>query len=79
MADRKLTYAVEQRLRLIDFLLARYGRVNRGALMDYFGISMPQASLDLQHYQERTGSGQIRYDATTRAYVCDAGFKRCWP
>ncbi|WP_329914524.1 hypothetical protein [Stenotrophomonas sp. SMYL86] len=79
MADPKLTYAVEQRLRLIDFLLARYGHVNRSALMDYFGISMPQASLDLRHYQEIAGSEQMRYDATTKAYVCDAGFKRCWP
>jgi len=79
MADQKLTYAVEQRLRFIDFLLAQYGQINRSALMDYFGISLPQATLDLKHYQNHAGCGQMRYDTAAKAYVRDAGFERCWP
>ncbi|WP_075677655.1 hypothetical protein [Stenotrophomonas sp. TD3] len=79
MAKRKFTFAVEQRLRFIDFLLAQYGRVNRSALMDYFGISMPQASIDLQQYLEHAGHGQMRYDASAKAYVRNEEFKRCWP
>lgn len=72
------TYAIEQRLRLIDFLLASYGRVGRPQLQDYFGISAPQASNDLSAYQA-LAPGNIRYDSTVRAYVAMPNFKRYWP
>ena len=36
----RMRYAIEQRLRLIDFLLHQYGSVNRSALEDYFGVSV---------------------------------------
>lgn len=36
-----MQYAIEQHLRLLDFLLAQYGTVNRSSLEDYFGISTP--------------------------------------
>lgn len=32
-----MNYAVQQRLRFIDFLLYHYGRINRSVIMDYFG------------------------------------------
>lgn len=68
-----MKYAVEQRLRLIDFLLAQYGYVNRKAIMDYFGISKPQASTDIAAYlQLATG---VTYSASCRAYVTDENFK----
>lgn len=72
------TYAIEQRLRLIDFLLANYGHVGRPQLQDYFGISAPQASNDLATYQA-LASGNMAYDSTVRAYVATADFQRYWP
>ncbi|MBH1411317.1 hypothetical protein I5U14_09520 [Stenotrophomonas maltophilia] len=79
MADRKRNFALEQRLRFIDFLLDHYGRVNRSALMDYFGISLPQASIDIRTYQEHAGTGQMRYDLSEKCYLAEKEFKRCWP
>lgn len=73
-----MTYAIEQRMRLIDFLLATYGYINRQALCDYFGISMPQASKDLTDY--RAGAeGNCKYDGTARCYVRCDGFERVFP
>jgi hypothetical protein len=54
VSDKKHTYAVEQRLRLIDFLVAQYGHVNRSALCDYFGISEQQASRPTSPWRPRT-------------------------
>lgn len=71
-------YAVLQRLRLIDFLLEHYGRINRDSLMDYFGISLPQASHDFAAYQ-KAAPGNMQYDARQRAYVATAYFKREFP
>ncbi|WP_321904444.1 hypothetical protein [Paraburkholderia tropica] len=72
-----LKYAVEQRLRFIDFLVAHYGTVNRAALVDYFGISMPCASGDLSEYQE-FAPNNIVYDKKAKAYVRSTNFKRVW-
>lgn len=72
-----MKYAVEQRLRLIDFLLAQYGTVNRSAVMDFFGVSMPQASSDIQSYLSRA-PGNAAYCMTRKTYVRSATFKRVW-
>jgi hypothetical protein len=45
-----VNYAVEQRLRLIDFLLERYGHVNRATIADFFGTGMATASRDFKMY-----------------------------
>lgn len=73
-----MTYAQEQRQRMIDFLLAQYGTLNRGALVDYFGISMPQASRDVQDYIKRAPGNAI-YDGTARCYIRGTQFKRLYP
>lgn len=73
----RLSYAVEQRLRLIDFLLANYGRVGRPQLQDYFGISAPQASNDLAAYHA-LAPGNMEYQGSVRAYVTTARFHRHW-
>ena len=73
-----LKYAVEQRLRLIDFLVAHYGSINRGALVDYFGISMPQASNDIGAYIERAPDN-LSYDRKAKTYVRASSFVRVWP
>ena len=86
MADRKRNFALEQRLRFIDFLLDHYGRLNRGALVDYFGISVPQASIDIRTYQEHAGAEGWRDPCPARVVAClghagsmpaTAGARRC--
>jgi hypothetical protein len=72
-----MKYAIEQRLRFIDFLLSEYGTINRSALMDYFGISTPQASLDFAAYQKLATSNML-YDASARTYRRTPDFKRYW-
>lgn len=75
MATNKISYAVEQRLRLIDFLLAHYGTFNRSALVDYFGISVPQASADIQQYLQLAGPN-AEYDKSAKTYRCTEDFVR---
>lgn len=71
----KVSYAVEQRLRFIDFLLAHYGTINRSALVDYFGISVPQASADLQQYLQLAGPN-AEYDKSAKTYRRTLHFAR---
>lgn len=63
------------RLRFIDFLLARFGRVNRGDITEYFGLSIQQASLDLKAYED-LAPGNLMYDRTHKTYRPSATFKR---
>jgi hypothetical protein len=72
-----MKYAVEQRLRLIDFLLDHYGKVNRVALEDFYGISTPQASSDFSAYKE-LAPDNMTYDAGAKCYVKTPIFKRYW-
>jgi hypothetical protein len=73
----KITYAVEQRLRLIDFLLCHYGTLNRSAIMDYFGVSMPQAATDIAAYIKLAPSN-MTYDKSAKTYRKTAEFSRIW-
>jgi transcriptional regulator with XRE-family HTH domain len=73
-----ITYAVELRLRFIDFLLHQYGTLNRSAGMDYFGISSPQASRDIHDYIALAPEN-IVYDTTAKTYIRGANFARVWP
>lgn len=70
----KPRWSMERRLEFIEFRLFWDGRVNRGDLIDHFGISMPQASSDLTQYQE-AAKGNIVYDKTAKAYVASSSFK----
>lgn len=74
---KSFTYAVEQRLRFIDFLLNQYGSLNRSAIMDYFGVSEPCASRDIQQYIE-LAPDNIVYDNKAKAYIRGINFKRAW-
>ncbi len=78
MSETRMNYAIQQRLRLIDFLLCQYGSINRSALTDYFGISVPQASLDLREYQ-RIAPANTVYDLQAKTYRRKAGFIRVYP
>ena len=73
----RCNYAIEQRLRLIDFLLCHYGMLNRSAIEDYFGVSTPQASSDIRLYLQRAPANAT-YDKSRKAYVRTQSFHRLW-
>ena len=62
-----MNYAVEQRMRFIDFLLAEYGYINRSGLIEYFGVSVPQASADFKHYLELAPQN-MEYSKSKKVY-----------
>jgi hypothetical protein len=71
---QKARWSVEQRLEFIDFRLYWEGRVNRSDLIDFFEVSVPQASADLTQYQEQA-KGNAVYDKTRKAYVAGPKFR----
>ena len=73
-----MNYAVKQRLRMIDFLLAIYGFVNRSTIMDYFGIGEATATRDFKEYQN-LAHGNMTYNGSERAYYKTQRFERVWP
>ncbi|CAB3688954.1 helix-turn-helix transcriptional regulator [Trinickia soli] len=66
-------WSQERRLEFIDFRLRWDGRLNRGDLIDFFGISVPQASLDISRYTE-LAPGNLVYDRSSRVYLASDGF-----
>jgi hypothetical protein len=62
-----LRKGIERRLRFIEFRLLWEGRINRGDLVDVFGISVPQASADITLYQ-RLAPGNLVYDKSAKTY-----------
>src|SRR5215471_7212147 len=72
--NRQGSWGQQQRLEFIDFRLFWEGRLNRSDLIEFFGISLPQASLDLARYME-IAPENINYDKTGKAYLPSACFK----
>jgi hypothetical protein len=68
-----LRWGVEQRLEFIEFRLFWEGHVNRGDLMSAFGVSVNQASTDLNRYIGMAPDN-MNYDKSARAYVRGAAF-----
>jgi hypothetical protein len=62
-----------RRLAFIDFRLRWDGRINRSDLTDFFGISVPQASLDIARYTELAPQN-LEYDRSSRVYQATADF-----
>lgn len=71
---RRGRWGQDRRLEFIDSRLYWNGRVNRSSLTEFFGISVPQASLDLTEYQKRAEHNTV-YDRTEKAYVATPHFK----
>jgi hypothetical protein len=63
-----------RRLEFIDFRLLWEGHINRSDLTDFFGISVPQASLDIARYQEMAPNN-VEYDKKEKEYVATANFE----
>ena len=62
-----------KRFEFLEWRLFWVGRLNRRDLEQQFGISTPQASIDLRNYQE-AAEGNLAYDATLKAYVRGPNF-----
>ncbi len=69
-----LRWGVERRLEFIEFRLFWEGHVNRGDLMDAFGVSVNQASTDLNRYIGMALDNMV-YDKSARTYIRGAGFE----
>ncbi len=63
-----LKWGVERRLEFVEFRLFWEGSINRADLVEFFGVSVPQASKDLALYQERA-PGNMDYDTREKRYV----------
>ncbi len=75
MAEKEdVRWGLGQRFEFIEWRAYWVGLVNRGDLEGRFGVSTPQASLDLRAYQE-AAPGNIEYDATEKAYVPSSTFQ----
>jgi hypothetical protein len=72
--SKKGRWSVERRLEFIDYRLYWEGRVNRGDIVAYFEVSVPQASADLTHYQEITKNNAV-YDKYKKTYVASPSFR----
>ncbi len=64
----ELRWGVEQRLEFIEFRLFWEGHVNRSDLMEQFGVSVNQASTDLNRYIGFAPDNMF-YDKSARTYV----------
>lgn len=70
----RLRWNVQRRLIFIELRLYWEGRINRGDLVEYFDISVPQASQDLGRY-EALAPGNLHYDKTLKTYVAGPQFR----
>lgn len=72
--SEKMRWSTERRLEFIEFRLFWDGRVNRSDLVEFFGISVPQASADLGRYQE-VADRNLVYDKRAKSYLVSPEFK----
>ena len=61
-------WAVEQRLEFVEFRLFWEGHVNRSDVMAQFGLSVNQASADLNRYIGLAPDNMV-YDKSARTYI----------
>lgn len=69
-----MRWGQERRLEFIDYRLRWDGQINRSDLTAFFGISVPQASLDLSEYT-KCAKGNLEYDTSTKVYRTSSSFK----
>lgn len=71
---KQLNWGAERRNAFIEFRAFWHGRINRADLIETFGISLQQASLDLAGYADQWKRNLI-YDKSQRAYVRGRNFQ----
>ncbi|MCK0527156.1 MULTISPECIES: WYL domain-containing protein [unclassified Anaerobiospirillum] len=74
----------QRRLEFIDFRLSCDGRLNRRDLVEFFNISVPQASLDLSRYNALVQEAfpprnNLSYDRHLKYYIRTDDFKPLFP
>jgi hypothetical protein len=69
----KLKWGVERRLEFIEFRLFWEGGINRSDITEFFGVSVPQASKDLNQYLE-LAPGNMEYDKSEKRYLAAVSF-----
>lgn len=72
-SESGLRRGVESRLEFIEFRLFWEGHVNRSDLIEVFGVSINQASLDLNKYLSLAEANMI-YDKSAKTYVRSSSF-----
>ena len=72
MSDRQQNWFARARAEWIAEMLAIYGYINREHLVRKFGISVPQASLDLRRFAD-AHPHEIAYDPVVKRYVAMNG------
>ena len=72
-SDSGLRRGVESRLEFIEFRLFWEGHVNRSDLIEVFGVSINQASTDLNRYLGLAEANMV-YDKSARTYVRSSTF-----
>jgi hypothetical protein len=73
LTSKRGRWGQERRLEFIDSRLYWEGRLNRGALTEFFGISVQQASLDLAEYM-RVAPNNTVYDLSRKTYLATEQF-----
>ena len=68
-----MRWGVEKRLEFIEFRLFWEGGINRADIMDQFGVSTPQASKDLNLYEDKA-PGNLMYDKSAKRYSASEEF-----
>lgn len=77
-APRDMNWGLERRLQFIDFRLRWERRINRNDLIEYFGISTPQASHDIARYTELAPEN-LAYDRSSKTYIVTGNFRPFFP
>ncbi len=71
-SDDRRSWTMIRRLEFVEWKLFWDGRLNRNDLEEKFGISTPQASVDLRHYRD-VAPGNIEYNSTEKTYLAAKG------
>ena len=67
-SDGRRSWTLDRRMEFVEWKLFWEGRLNRNDLEETFGISQPQASVDLRQYRD-VAPDNIEYNATEKAYL----------
>ena len=83
-ANASNKWSRKRRIEFIDFRLSIDGKINRADLVDFFGISIPQASLDLSYYRDLVTNcnpprENLHYDMHQKVYLRTEDFKPVYP
>lgn len=67
---RPVNWFTDQRQRWIAETVGIFGFINRDHIVRKFGVSVPQASVDLREFQ-RLHPRAIKYNQTSKRYECN--------